>query len=253
MEIVSISDVHIEEPSGAAHDLFCRFLDHERTRQADAIILLGDIFDLAIGPYPEYVESFPSLFERLDALAKTTPIYYFQGNHDFHLMDIFRRQTLFSHLGNIEICTEGRVFSVGKRKVYVEHGDDAQIGHYSYKAYKALINNPLMALLAKYILNFRIIRFLGVRLSKLSRKRNQYSPSGLGNIKLAFREAAQRVATRERCDTVILGHCHVKDIHKSTGGLTYLNNGYVPTEKCFCSVTEREVALVALDHLLTKI
>ena len=246
VEIVSISDVHVKHPLGKEHDLLCRFLDHDRTQRAHAVILLGDIFDLAIGPYPEYVALFPAIFERLNRLAQATTIYYFQGNHDFLLMDIFKKQTLFRHLGNIEICTQGRVFSVGNKRVYVEHGDDAEIGNYSYKIYKTFINNFFTAFLAKYVFNFHIIHFVGRNLSNLSKKRRNYIHSNPEKIRSNFREAARRVALKQQCDTVILGHCHIADFYVYPDGPTYLNNGYAKDEARFCAVSEERAELVSL-------
>ena len=68
--IVSISDVHIREKGDISCQLFLGFLNHEKTNRADVVVLLGDIFDLMVGPYTEYIEKFRSIFDRLDHLAK---------------------------------------------------------------------------------------------------------------------------------------------------------------------------------------
>ena len=251
--IVSISDVHIKEQGDPSCRLFDRFLDHEKTQRADVVVFLGDIFDLMVGPYTEYIEKFREVFGKMDALAATKKIYYFQGNHDFHLMDIFLKQDIFKNLHKIEICRYGKVIQVGKRKVYFEHGDDSEIGNNSYKAYKSFVGSHLMTFLVKHIFNFKIVEYIGTRMSRASRIKNEkkYAADSTHDnaVRDRFRESARRVAKRGGCDVVVFGHSHIKDAHGLLGGGVYLNNGYVVTEGCFCLIEEDGEGIVSLGSI----
>ena len=232
----------MREPDDVSCQLFRRFLDHEKTNRADAVVLLGDIFDLMVGSYTEYIEKFQSVFEQLDRLAVEKKIYYFQGNHDFHLMDVFSKQNFFKNLHKIEISHCGRVLRFGSKSVYFEHGDDVEIGKSGYKIYKKIINSNLMAYIVKNVLDFKTVEYIGTRMSKMSRMRNdkKYASDSVNvdSVRECFRKSARRAALAKGYDIVILGHSHVKDFHRFSKGGLYLNNGYVVTERCFCFLDE---------------
>ena len=249
--IVSISDVHIKKAQDNPSRLFLRFLDHEKTQQADIIVLLGDIFDLMIGPYSEYLRKFQEVFEKLNSLAKTKRVCYFQGNHDFHLKGLFKRQKKFPHLSRVEIYKTGQVFSLGQRRIYFEHGDDTEIENLPYKIYKMFLNNKCMAFCLKHILNYRIVNFLGCCLSSLLREKHElkYELSDtdfIERVRKKFRLSAEKAAQQMSCSVVVLGHSHIKDHFAPSKGLTYLNNGYAPKERCFVFLREQVQEIISL-------
>jgi len=80
--ILLISDLHLEEKRPDITRAFLHFLD-TRARQAEALYILGDFFEVWIG------DDAMSPFQRriaqaLHALSETgTRIYLMQGNRDF--------------------------------------------------------------------------------------------------------------------------------------------------------------------------
>ncbi len=249
--IVSISDVHIKKFQDNPSQLFHRFLDHEKTKQANIIVLLGDIFDLMIGPYPEHLIKFQEVFAKLNNLAKTKRVCYFQGNHDFHLKGLFEKQNVFPYLNRVEIYKAGQTFLLGEQRIYFEHGDDAEIENLSYKIYKILLNNRCMAFGLKYILNYKIVNFLGDCLSSLLREKHElkYELSDtafIERIRKKFRLSAQRMAQKTCSSVIVLGHSHVRDYYNSSEGFVYLNNGYVSKEQCFVFLQEQRQEIIPL-------
>ena len=249
--IACLSDVHIREPQDESAQLFLRFLGHECVGKADTIIFLGDIFDCMVGPYSHYLVKFREIFEAVNDLAETKRVCYFQGNHDFYLEKLFKRDTDLAHLKKIEVYRKGQVFSLEGQNIYFEHGDDAEIGNISYKAYKKVINSFFISFLVHRILNDKIVDWSGRLLSFVLRgdKRLKYSldhSSFSKAIKHKFRLSAQKVAREKSCSIVVLGHSHVKDHYKSSEGLSYFNNGYVPKERCFTFLQKESQELVSI-------
>ena len=66
MKIVSISDVHIKTTDDERAQILTSFLSSQDAKEADEIILLGDIFDLMVGNKFQYVDKYSEIFNRLE-------------------------------------------------------------------------------------------------------------------------------------------------------------------------------------------
>lgn len=247
---VSISDVHVKEPGDVPSRLLLRFLGHPRTRRARTVVLLGDVFDLMVGSYPEYLERFRDVFGAIDAAAGEKEVHYFQGNHDFHLEGLFSGPGPFGNLRRVRVHRTGRVLTAGGRRAYFEHGDDAEIGNPGYKLYKRVAGSRAAGFLLGRALGHRVVHGAGSFLSGLSARRREREREraragegpggdggggdGGGGARDLFRRSAALRHGALDCDAVVLGHSHVRDVWDPPGGPLYLNNGYVPDERCFC-------------------
>jgi UDP-2,3-diacylglucosamine hydrolase len=112
-----LSDLHLRAPDD---DRTRRVVDFLRARrgEADAVYLVGDLFDLWLG-YEAVVFSafFPFLRALADLVDAGTRVVLFPGNHDPDPGGFFERQ-----LG-VEL-REGRLVErFGDRTVWIEHGD----------------------------------------------------------------------------------------------------------------------------------
>ena len=92
MTTLFISDLHLCAERPAIIDLFLHFLQTE-VNQADALYILGDLFEVWIGD--DYVE--PELNAVIDALAALTssgvPVSVLAGNRDFLMGHEFEQRT----------------------------------------------------------------------------------------------------------------------------------------------------------------
>lgn len=93
MRNLYISDLHLSEERPAANERFFQFIEEE-AKAADALYVLGDLFEYWIGD--EDVESsfnavIVGFFRRL-ASAGTT-LYFMHGNRDFLFGERFARAT----------------------------------------------------------------------------------------------------------------------------------------------------------------
>ena len=115
-----------------------RWLEMVR-KDAELIILLGDIFDF----WYEYKKAVPKGFVRLQGkIAEITDsgidIVFFTGNHDLWMFGYFEKE-----LG-VKVYHQPQFVTWNDKKIHLGHGDGLGNGDYSYKFLKkALFTNPV--------------------------------------------------------------------------------------------------------------
>lgn len=242
--ISAISDVHIKEKGDAPYELFIRFLNHESVRNSEKIILLGDIFDFLVGGDQEFAKGYSEIFDKIqEFLDAGKTVYYLEGNHDFHLKKFFKK---LYPTGNFIFSQQKLLLEDDGKKIMICHGDDIELDNPSYKIYSFFIRSFIMKYLVEWILPFSISKMIGERVSARSRKKNlTVYESKVDNIREKFRRSAEEVFNNN-FSIILAGHSHVKDEYKSELGFTYLNNGYLPSEKTFLTITKEEYEFVSL-------
>ncbi len=93
-----------------------------RAKDAEAILLVGDIFDF----WFEYRRVIPTGYARvLGKLAELTDrgvrVVLFTGNHDMWTGDCLAREC------GVEVCTSPQVMTLCGRRIFIAHGDNMQI------------------------------------------------------------------------------------------------------------------------------
>ena len=92
MKFAAISDIHVKTAGDKADVLLLAFLQNPEVQSSDVILLLGDIFDLMIGPHTQYFVRFQSYFDEIKSLLKKGKrICYIEGNHDFHIRELYKK------------------------------------------------------------------------------------------------------------------------------------------------------------------
>ncbi len=121
------SDIHLGagDPATArcTERRFTAWLDAV-SRDAEAIYLLGDLFDF----WFEYRRVVPQGFVRtLGKLAELTDrgvrVVFFTGNHDMWVGDYLHREC------GVEIHTEPQVVTLAGKRLFLAHGDNMKIDH----------------------------------------------------------------------------------------------------------------------------
>jgi UDP-2,3-diacylglucosamine hydrolase len=252
MTTAVISDIHVKKRGDEPYQLLLKFLNHPKVLGSEDIIFLGDVFDLMIGNFKDYEREFPEFFQSLVGLCgKGKKIYFVEGNHDFHLGDLFQD---FCKRHDI---SEDRFFYIkgilrktleGKEIVYC-HGDDIELGNPGYKIYKRFINSFFIDSFIKNFVTFNFLKMVGERASQKSKNRNKtkYSaPEAQAEIKDRFRKSSEYFALYEDFDLLVCGHSHVKDYYKSNQGFTYINNGFAPYTKSFIWIDSKGEEFIPL-------
>ncbi len=124
---------------------FITWLD-EVKQDAEAIFLLGDLFDL----WMEYKTVVPKGFVRvLGKLAEISdsgiPIHFFVGNHDLWMRDYFQKEL------NIPVYTKPTEFTFNNKTFLIGHGDGLGPGDKGYKMMKKVFTNPISRWLYRWL------------------------------------------------------------------------------------------------------
>ena len=155
------------------------------------LFLMGDNFDLLFG-YNDYIQTFSSeVIELLQTLSEKMEIHYFEGNHDFCLKELFPNIKVYSRE------EQPMMFTLGKKKVAISHGDKYETG-FGYDLYCKVLRNKTTLILLKPFGK----AIIDDRMKKLSQK----------NICQTFHSFEKRVESilehYKNVDLVIEGHFH---------------------------------------------
>ena len=248
MKLSIISDIHIKKPGDAAEDLLISFLKNQDVQSSDGIFLLGDIFDLMIGPHSQYFSRFPKYFETLKKLFENQKkVYYVEGNHDFHLKLLY--QNFFatqSHLDSSLFQIQPAFTIKDKEKsIYLAHGDDQELGNSGQKIFKSTVTSSPLKFYANYLMPYFLITKIGEYSSEASRNRNKsrYSKEfDMTEVKENFRQSAEEFMKKNPHDIIVLGHSHVQDHYRSNNQFEYVNNGYAQHTKTYISIENGNIS-----------
>lgn len=243
MKIAAISDVHIKSPHDEADKLLMSFLNHPKVQESDYILLLGDIFDLMVGPHKAYLTGYRHLFSKITELHKQgKKIYFFEGNHDVHLEKLFKK--LWPQ-NEVIITQEPVTELIDGKKYYFSHGDEHEVDNLSYHRYIKFIRSKPLKFVADHIMPYALLNFLGERASKMSRKKGSRTFNAEG-VRERFRSGVQ-VTTKGEFDFVLGGHSHVQDEFRIPGAESiYLNNGYALKTGTFILIDNHQPQFVSL-------
>ncbi len=200
--ILLISDLHLEQERPDITRAFLHFLD-TRARQAEALYILGDFFEVWIGD--DAMTPFQrSIAQALRRLADSgTRIYLMHGNRDFLLGKAFCREAGCTLLGDphtVELAGE---------KVLLMHGDSLCTLDIGYQKMRRLLRNPLSLFILRNLpLDTR--HRLARKLRSESRSQTRMKASDIVDV---TPEEVQRVMARYGVKTLIHGHTHRPAVH----------------------------------------
>ena len=202
-ETLFVSDIHLDAHRPAMVDLFNQFLVR-RACHADALYILGDLFEYWIGddaPYPEYDATFKALKKISDRPA---PVYFLHGNRDF----LIARK--FSQLTGARLLAEESIARVYGRNILLMHGDTLCIDDIAYQRFRKKTRNKLLQWIVLH-LPVGLRQSLADRLRKASRQAMADKSAEIMDVNQA---AVERVMQRHRVTTLIHGHTHRPAIHE---------------------------------------
>lgn len=241
MKIAVTSDVHITNTNDAGKKFILNFLNHHKVMNADYIIFLGDIFDIMIGPKKQYIKKYHFFFQRILELASQgKKIIYLEGNHDFHLSEVFN--SLENE--NITVVREIFVLRDNDKTISFEHGDELDLENEAYKKWKNIYSSKTMKILVKYFVPHAFIDFIGNKASSNSKKK--------GSKKFNYEEEKQKYRKhfnnfqKENIDIHVMGHTHIKDEYE-VNGKVYLNNGFPQAHQEFLYFDDAQWKWISVD------
>ncbi|HBU8849421.1 UDP-2,3-diacylglucosamine diphosphatase [Citrobacter sp. Cs237] len=205
MATLFIADLHLctEEPAITAG--FLRFLAGE-ARQADALYILGDLFEAWIGdddPLPLHRQIAAAIKAVVDA---GVPCFFIHGNRDFLLGKRFARES------GMILLPQEKVLTLYGRRILIMHGDTLCTDDHGYQAFRAKVHQRWLQTL-----------FLALPLfirKRVAAKMRAGSKAANSSKSLAIMDVNQDAVVagmeKHQVQWLIHGHTHRPNVHTLT-------------------------------------
>jgi UDP-2,3-diacylglucosamine hydrolase len=135
MQTLFISDLHLCRERPAITALFLRFLQ-EVAVHAQALYILGDLFEVWLGDdmiLPEYQDALSAM---KSLTQQGVPVYVMYGNRDF----LMREQ--FEQISGARLIHEPHIIQLGEQATLLLHGDTLCSDDVAYQQFRAMVRNP---------------------------------------------------------------------------------------------------------------
>lgn len=217
------SDLHLGAPTATAsatrEKKFIAWLD-EIKKDAEAIFLLGDLFDF----WFEYKTVVPKGFVRtLGKLAEIRDsgisIYFFVGNHDLWMNDYFEKEL------NIPVYHKPQVFNINNKFFFIGHGDGLGPEDKGYKRMKKVFTFPLFKWMFRWLhpdLGVKLGQYMSIKNKVIS---GDEDANYLGDEKEWLVQYCKRKLSETHYDYFVFGHRHLPLEIKLQENSTYINLG----------------------------
>lgn len=195
MSTLFISDLHLAPEYPATIQAFLSFLD-TYARQADALYILGDFFEVWIGdddgsPFNQAI---------VNALKTIThqgvPVYFMAGNRDFLVGQNFLQQT------GCRLLTDPTVIDLYGVPTLLMHGDTLCTADVKYLRFRRWVRSPL---LQSFFLSFSLK--LRRRIADYLRQQSQRSGTDIALMDTAS-TAVNDAIVKYKVSLLIHGHTH---------------------------------------------
>ncbi|MGH8530856.1 MAG: UDP-2,3-diacylglucosamine diphosphatase [Nevskiales bacterium] len=205
MSILFISDLHLEPGGSALEDILLRFLNGP-ARKAEALYLLGDIFEYWLGDDA----SLPRYQTVCDALAKLSaagmPLYFMHGNRDFMVGKEFAQTT------GATLLPESVVVDLDGTPTLLLHGDSLCTDDVEHQRFRKLALDPAtQARLLALPIAQRENMALALRMH--SKEKKSYTPQDIMDVNQGAVDSALRAHSVKQ---MLHGHTHRPAIHEWT-------------------------------------
>lgn len=205
MTTLFIADLHLctEEPAITAG--FLRFLAGE-ARQADALYILGDLFEAWIGdddPNPLHREMAAAIKALVDS---SVPCFFIHGNRDFLIGKRFARES------GMTLLPQEKVLDLYGRRVLIMHGDTLCTDDAGYQAFRAKVHQPWLQTLFLALPLF-IRKRVAARMRAGSKAANSSKSLAIMDVN---KHAVVAEMEKYRVQWLIHGHTHRPDVHALT-------------------------------------
>ncbi|MEG1211836.1 MAG: UDP-2,3-diacylglucosamine diphosphatase [Leclercia sp.] len=237
MATLFIADLHLQTEEPAITAGFLRFLQGE-ARHADALYILGDLFEAWIGdddPNPLHRE----MAAAINALvASGVPCFFIHGNRDFLIGKRFAREC------GMTLLAEETLLDLYGRKLLIMHGDTLCTDDTGYLAFRAKVHTPWIQTLF-----LALPLFIRSRIAAKMRAGSKAANSSKSmTIMDVNPQAVTHVMEKHQVQWLIHGHTHRPDVHNLTVNGEPAHRvvlGAWHTEGSMVKVTPEGVALVA--------
>lgn len=215
MHAIFIADAHLKRPADENYRLLLRFLQ-DLPPETERLFILGDFFEFWLGDSPVPFPHYQPVLDQLGSLAdRGIELFFFEGNHDFHLGGYFRKAF------NARVFPDEAELIMDGMKVYLCHGDLINRADHTYRLLRFAFRNPLTRLLAR-IVPPSFPAWIAVKLGNHSKGKHKSTNHKWDYIQLATDFAAERFSAGY--DVVVTAHFH-RPLLREEGTKTHLALG----------------------------
>lgn len=203
-----ISDLHLDDARPAIVEGFERFL-REVAPGADALYILGDLFEYWVGDDGMELALAARATGALQDAAARLPVYFMHGNRDFLVAERFSRAT------GVKLVPDPAVVDLYGTRAVLLHGDTLCTGDVAYQKFRAQVRDPAWQAAA-------LAKPLAERVA-LAESLRRMSEGAKGEKSMEIMdvapEAVERVFAETGCDVMIHGHTHRpgRHVHRVQG------------------------------------
>lgn len=206
MKTYFISDLHLDTTHPKTTQLFLQFLNTIQT-QADALYILGDLFEYWIGDDvldTAFGQSFIPILNALKKLKNSgVKVYLIHGNRDFLLNSTFAKKT------GCVLLPETHKIYLNNQPTLLMHGDTLCTEDIEYQKFRIILRSE------KWIKHFlslsipeRIQYAKSLRLKSQKNTAQKYE-----EILDVSQKAVEQIIKKNNVMLLIHGHTHRKNIH----------------------------------------
>ena len=200
-----LSDVHLDASEAAT---FNAWAHHLNTTPADALFILGDLFEVWIGDDTQDPFHLQCM-EVLRATVKRMPVFFMCGNRDFLVAKQWLQST------GVQGLQDPCVLELAEQKVLLSHGDALCIDDTDYMAFRQQVRSSAWqeAFLAKPLSERQqIAKDLRAQSKARQQTQTDYVDIDAKSARAWLRE--------NDCKLLIHGHTHLPDTHDLGNGLS---------------------------------
>ncbi len=205
MATLFIADLHLQTEEPAITAGFLRFLQGE-ARHADALYILGDLFEAWIGdddPNPLHREIAIAIKALVDS---GVPCFFVHGNRDFLLGKRYARDC------GMTLLAEETVLDLYGRNILIMHGDTLCTDDTGYLAFRAKVHTPWIQTLF-----LALPLFIRSRIAAKMRAGSKAANSSKSmTIMDVNPQAVVSVMAKHQVQWLIHGHTHRPYMHDMT-------------------------------------
>ncbi|NUL36134.1 UDP-2,3-diacylglucosamine diphosphatase [Kosakonia sacchari] len=205
MATLFIADLHLQTEEPAITAGFLRFLAGT-AREADALYILGDLFEAWIGdddPNPLHQQ----IAEAIKAVVDSgVPCYFIHGNRDFLLGQRFAQTC------GMQLLPQEQVLDLYGRNVLIMHGDTLCTDDAGYQAFRAKVHQPWLQTLFLTLPLF-IRRRIAAKMRAGSKAANSSKSLSIMDVN---QHAVVEAMEKHQVQWLIHGHTHRPAVHEIT-------------------------------------
>ena len=200
-----LSDLHLAESTPRVFDAWALHLRHT---DADAVFILGDLFEVWIGDDMAERGFEARCVEVLSAAAATRTVGFMAGNRDFLVGDAMLEASGVARLADPTV-----VVAFGER-VLLSHGDALCVDDVAYQRYRAVVRRPAVQRTFR-ALPFAARRAIGRALRQRSARTEPGAPRRYADVDSV---AALGWMGSAGTATLVHGHTHAPASHEIAPG-----------------------------------